>query len=118
MKIAFIGGGNMGEAMVSAILKKGLSTPHSICVSDISNTRRQHLEPEVDRTQVALTHRAVPDLEAVEGQVVQVELKAAMLVKGMRNHDEGAALPRTDEARPSFFLAVGEEGLIIRLIDA
>ena len=44
IKIAFIGGGNMGEAMVSAILKNGLSTPHDIYVSDISNTRRQHLE--------------------------------------------------------------------------
>ena len=44
MKIAFIGGGNMGEAMLSAILDKGLSSPRAISVSDISQTRRQHLE--------------------------------------------------------------------------
>ncbi len=44
MKIAFIGGGNMGEAMLSAILDKGLSQPRDISVSDISETRRQHLE--------------------------------------------------------------------------
>ncbi len=44
MKIAFIGGGNMGEAMLSAILDKGLSTPQAISVSDIDETRRQYLE--------------------------------------------------------------------------
>ena len=44
MKIAFIGGGNMGEAMLSAILDKGLSTPQALCVSDTSETRQQHLE--------------------------------------------------------------------------
>ncbi|MDP6576846.1 MAG: pyrroline-5-carboxylate reductase [Dehalococcoidales bacterium] len=44
MKIAFIGGGNMGEAILSAILDRSLSTPQSISVSDIDETRRQHLE--------------------------------------------------------------------------
>ena len=44
MKIAFIGGGNMGEAMLSTILDKGLSKPQGISVSDIDETRRQHLE--------------------------------------------------------------------------
>jgi len=43
MKIAFIGGGNMGEAMLSAILDKELSTPEAISVSDIQESRRQHL---------------------------------------------------------------------------
>lgn len=46
MKIAFIGGGNMGEAVLSAILDKGLSTKQTIFVSDISEVRRQHLEQE------------------------------------------------------------------------
>ena len=43
MKIAFVGGGNMGEAMLSAVLDKGLSTPEAISVSDIKEPRRQHL---------------------------------------------------------------------------
>ena len=43
MKIAFIGGGNMGEAMLSAILEKQLASPEDITVSDISESRRQHL---------------------------------------------------------------------------
>jgi len=44
MKIAFIGGGNMGEAMLSAILDKGLSQPPAISVSDTAEVRRQHLK--------------------------------------------------------------------------
>ena len=43
MKIAFIGGGNMGEAMLAAILENGLSTPEAILVSDVKESRRQYL---------------------------------------------------------------------------
>jgi len=43
MKIAFIGGGVMGEAMLSAILDKGLSLPQDISVSDVNQARCQHL---------------------------------------------------------------------------
>ncbi len=43
MKIAFIGGGNMGEAMLSAILEKGLSKPDSVWVSDINEARREYI---------------------------------------------------------------------------
>ncbi len=44
MKITFIGGGVMGEAMLSAILKVGLTPPPTISVSDISDTRRLFIE--------------------------------------------------------------------------
>ena len=44
MKITFIGGGNMGEAMLSAILAKKLAVPKAIYVSDIKEPRRQYLE--------------------------------------------------------------------------
>jgi len=44
MKIAFIGGGNMGEAMLSAILEKGLGLPQDIVVSDVDESRRQHVQ--------------------------------------------------------------------------
>jgi pyrroline-5-carboxylate reductase len=39
MKIAFIGGGIMGEAMIRGILNKGLTTPQYITVNDISAAR-------------------------------------------------------------------------------
>ena len=53
MKIAFIGGGAMGEAMLSAILDKGLSTPQDTSVSDINEARRQHLEQKYGVTATA-----------------------------------------------------------------
>lgn len=40
----FIGGGAMGEAILSAILDQGLSQPRGVCVSDVSESRRQYLE--------------------------------------------------------------------------
>jgi pyrroline-5-carboxylate reductase len=43
MKIAFIGGGVMGEVMLSAILDKGLCSPQAISVSDVNEARRQYL---------------------------------------------------------------------------
>jgi len=46
LKIAFIGGGNMGEAMLSALLNRNLTTPESVSVSDISMSRRQYLKQE------------------------------------------------------------------------
>jgi pyrroline-5-carboxylate reductase len=43
MKIAFIGGGNMGEALLAAMLGKKLSVAKDITVSDVAETRRQYL---------------------------------------------------------------------------
>jgi pyrroline-5-carboxylate reductase len=44
LKIAFIGGGAMGEAILSAVLNRSLSTPQAIRVSDAKEERRQHLK--------------------------------------------------------------------------
>jgi pyrroline-5-carboxylate reductase len=44
LKVAFIGGGAMGEAILSAILNEGLNKPPDVCVSDVSENRRQFLE--------------------------------------------------------------------------
>jgi len=46
MKIAFIGGGNMGEAILSAVLDKHLVTIRSVTVSDVNPERRQYLEKQ------------------------------------------------------------------------
>ncbi len=44
MKIAFIGGGAMGEAILAAVLHRSLSTPQTTWVSDAKAERRQYLE--------------------------------------------------------------------------
>ncbi len=59
MKITFIGGGNMAEAMLSAILANGLATPESVSVSDIDEVRRQHLEQEYGVSVVSDNRQAV-----------------------------------------------------------
>ncbi|MEW6033393.1 MAG: pyrroline-5-carboxylate reductase [Chloroflexota bacterium] len=43
MKVTFIGGGAMGEAMVSGVLAAKLTTPDSVVVSDVSKARRDVL---------------------------------------------------------------------------
>lgn len=44
MKIAFIGGGNMGEAILASLLEKKICKPADTSVSDISADRRDYLK--------------------------------------------------------------------------
>jgi len=78
MKIAFIGGGAMGEAMLSAILDKGLSTPQDTSVSDISEARRQHLEQKYGVTATSNNRQA-----ASTGEIVILAIKPQNLVEVM-----------------------------------
>ncbi len=67
MKIAFIGGGNMGEAMLASVLEKGLATRgDATTVSDVSTVRRDHLHEKYD---VFVTES---NKEAVSGKDVVV----------------------------------------------
>ncbi len=78
MKITFIGGGAMGEAMLSAILDKGLSKPQAISVSDINETRRQHLGQKYGVNVTASNRQA-----AQTGEVVILAIKPQNLVEVM-----------------------------------
>lgn len=66
MKIAFIGGGNMGEAMLAAVLEDGLVKPEAIWVGDVSSTRRKSL---VQKYGVAVM---ASNLEAISGKDVVI----------------------------------------------
>jgi pyrroline-5-carboxylate reductase len=46
VKIAFIGGGKMGEAILAALLEKKLCRPTDISVSDVSEPRRSYLRKQ------------------------------------------------------------------------
>ncbi len=78
MKIAFVGGGAMGEAMLSAIIGKGLNTPQTILVGDISEARRQHLE---HKYHVAVTSSSL--LAARGGDLVVLAVKPQNLAAVM-----------------------------------
>ncbi len=78
MKIAFIGGGNMGEAMVSAILDKGLAKPEAIWVSDISEARLKHLEQKYGVAVTGSNRQA-----AERGEVVVLAIKPQNLTEVM-----------------------------------
>jgi pyrroline-5-carboxylate reductase len=66
MKIAFIGGGVMGEAMLAAVLEDGLAKPEAIWVSDVSQARRRHLVQEYG---VAVMDS---NLEAISGKDIVI----------------------------------------------
>jgi pyrroline-5-carboxylate reductase len=78
MKIAIIGGGNMGEAMLSAILDKGLAVPKSVSVSDIDETRRRYIEQKYGVSVVSSNRLVVG-----ESDVVVLAIKPQELVKVM-----------------------------------
>jgi pyrroline-5-carboxylate reductase len=59
MKVALIGGGNMGEAMLAAVLSKALAQPASISVSDVSQERLDHLKKKYSITVTADNAEAV-----------------------------------------------------------
>ena len=53
MRIGFIGGGAMGEAMASSVLKAGEAQPGQVSVSDVSAERRAHLSSTYGMTVTA-----------------------------------------------------------------
>lgn len=90
MKVAFIGGGNMGEAMFSALLDKGLSTPQSVSVSDISEARCQHLEQKYGVTVTNDNCRVVEGADVVVLAIKPQNLAEAMA--GLKGRLESAQL--------------------------
>jgi pyrroline-5-carboxylate reductase len=65
MKIAFIGGGNMGKAILAALLQKKLCRPADISVSDVSESRLQYLKNQYRITVTADNQQAVQDKDVV-----------------------------------------------------
>ncbi len=65
MRIGLIGGGFMGEALVSALLKQGLVQPADVTVSDVVEARRQHLASQYGVAVTAENTEAVHEAELV-----------------------------------------------------
>jgi len=80
MKIAFIGGGNMGEAMLSATLDKKLSQPSAISVSDKDEVRRKYLSQKY-----GLAVMSDNRLAAKKGEVIILAIEPQNLAEVMAN---------------------------------
>jgi pyrroline-5-carboxylate reductase len=65
MKIALIGGGNMGEAMLAAVLTRALAEPESISVSDVSQSRLDYLEKQYSVTVTPDNPEAISDKDLI-----------------------------------------------------
>jgi len=64
-RIAFIGGGAMGEAMVRGILGKKMAVPQDMVVSDISSVRRELLSREYGVSTLADSRDAVKNADLI-----------------------------------------------------
>jgi len=78
MRISFIGGGNMGEAMLSAVLAAGLVTSDEVTVSDISRERREYLGERFGVTVTDDSRQAVAGSDMVVLAVKPQNLAEAM----------------------------------------
>ena len=70
MHIAFIGGGNMGEAIMAALLHKRITSPAEITVSDVSPTRLDYL---YEKYGVNTTANNVPGIAGADVVVLAVK---------------------------------------------
>jgi pyrroline-5-carboxylate reductase len=65
IRIAFIGGGAMGEAMIKCLLTKKVAVPQDMVVSDISPVRRKLLSKEYGVSTLADNKRAVANADLI-----------------------------------------------------
>jgi len=65
MRITFIGGGTMGEAMVRCLLSRGVATPGDIMVSDVSQLRRELLSREYGVNTLADNKEAIKGIDLI-----------------------------------------------------
>lgn len=78
MKIAFIGGGNMGEAMLAALLNNQIAEAKDITVSDISKSRLQYLAQKYTVKVTSDNRKAIADANIIVLAVKPQNLPALM----------------------------------------
>ncbi len=80
LKITFIGGGNMGEAILAAVLDKHLTTVQSITVNDVSQERREYLAKQYGVSVTSDNRQAI-----AEADVIILAIKPQNLTEVMTN---------------------------------
>jgi pyrroline-5-carboxylate reductase len=74
MKISFIGGGTMGEAIIKSLLAKGVAKPDDITASDVSEARRDILKNKYRIKATADNNEAAKGAEVIALAVKPQEL--------------------------------------------
>jgi pyrroline-5-carboxylate reductase len=89
MKIGFIGGGKMGEAILGALLENKLCKPADIAVSDIMESRRWYLKKQYGITVTADNRQAITNKEVVVLAVKPQSIPEALAdLKGQLKPDQ------------------------------
>jgi pyrroline-5-carboxylate reductase len=65
MKISFIGGGTMGEALIKSLIAKGVALPKDVTVSDVSQKRRDILKKNYGVNVTASNREATSKAEVI-----------------------------------------------------
>lgn len=78
MRIAFIGGGTMAEAMITGILERGLARPTDIAVGEPLEARRTALLQKFGVPAVASNQQAAAGSDVVVLSIKPQDLKAAL----------------------------------------
>ncbi|MCK4403196.1 MAG: NAD(P)-binding domain-containing protein, partial [Dehalococcoidia bacterium] len=78
MRIAFIGGGTMGEAMIGCLLNKNIAMPANIIVSDVRQSRRELLSREYGVSTLADNRKAIEGADLIILAVKPQDLAQAM----------------------------------------
>lgn len=90
MRIGIVGGGAMGEALVSAIVRERVAQPGDVTVSDIADARRQHL---ASTYKVAVTAENAEAVERAELVVLAVKPQEfSTVAKGLRGRLDGSTV--------------------------
>ncbi|MGC1377887.1 MAG: pyrroline-5-carboxylate reductase [Anaerolineales bacterium] len=89
-KIAFVGSGAMGEAMIAGLIRQGLSRPENLLVSDVRAERVQELHEKYGVQPFTDNNQAVFDADVVVLAVKPQRLTEAL--KGLKNAIPATAL--------------------------
>src|SRR5512136_437523 len=65
MRIAFIGGGNMGEAMIRCLIDKGIAKAADIVASDVIEARRAYLKKHHGIATASINHSAAEKADVI-----------------------------------------------------
>lgn len=102
VRIGFIGGGNMAEAILQAILNKGLASKDRIMVSDINDARREYLASRYGISTV--------------GDNLELVTKSEVVILAIKPHDlPQVLLAISDVAQDKLFLSIVAGATIDRL---